>query len=207
MPPSPSPGQPRWAWWVVGILVPVTGIAATLIAGAHHSKPPPVGAAGPGPALSQSPGTATGAPSPESTAPATGSGERAGGSDGKVRFGPANVSFPLDGGGRHIDFDSTPPLVGDTGAGGSDLDIETTTGSAIVLNDHIAPLSPSGAAPGEAECADRVLRNSTYTIDLTRGARFCMETDEGRTVYVRAVAAPVGTGTVRLDVTVWDLPG
>ncbi|MEU3658646.1 hypothetical protein AB0E77_02590 [Streptomyces sp. NPDC032940] len=58
MPPQPVHGAPRWAWWVVGILVPVLGLVVTLInqsgnAPSHSSPAPPA----PAPAASAAPGT------------------------------------------------------------------------------------------------------------------------------------------------------
>lgn len=50
-------------------------------------------------------------------------------------------------------------------------------------------------------------KHGTYTAELTRDARMCVQTVEGRTAYLRVVTAPVGRGTVRLEVTVWELPG
>ncbi|MET8472587.1 hypothetical protein ABZY90_34785 [Streptomyces sp. NPDC006422] len=43
-PPGPHHGPPKWAWWVVGILVPVLGLSVTLITqtgnNAARSEPP-----------------------------------------------------------------------------------------------------------------------------------------------------------------------
>lgn len=72
---------------------------------------------------------------------------------------------------------------------------------------RFAPLPPSGPDPSEAECAESIQTNGTYDLQLVKGARYCAVTRDGRTVFVRAVAAqPEGEGIVRLEVTVWELP-
>lgn len=204
---SPQPAQPKWAWWVVGILVPVVGIIVTLIVSQEGSSSPSSGSQPQNrPSQSSDPSTSglpsTGLPSPATTG-STDSGEP----HPKVRFGPKVISIDLPGGQQYIDFDSTPPLVTGTGLGGSDVIIGAETdNNPDINNDQIAPLPPSGSAPSEAECAERVRDNSTYTAQLVRGSRFCTQTGEGRTVYLRTVATPVDEGTVRLEVTVWEIP-
>ncbi len=69
----------------------------------------------------------------------------------------------------------------------------------------MAPISGSGSVLSEAECTERIEQNGTYTAELSRGARFCVQTGEGRTAYLRTVAAPTN-GPVRLEVTVWEKP-
>lgn len=38
-PPAPGHGPPRWAWWVVGILIPVLGLIVTLITQSGNNSP------------------------------------------------------------------------------------------------------------------------------------------------------------------------
>lgn len=116
------------------------------------------------------------------------------------------MSFNEQGGGYYFDLDSKPPLRTETETRGTDLDIESMSGAPQAWIENIAPLPPSGPSPTESECAEQVANNGTHYGSLTRGARFCFITGEGRTVYFRTVTAPVGRGLVKLMVTVWDTP-
>lgn len=70
---------PKWAWWVIGILVPATGIAATIWAASARSDgtPPPVASATSSSATSPEPVPTTeqASPSTSSDAPDTASAE------------------------------------------------------------------------------------------------------------------------------------
>ncbi len=66
-------------------------------------------------------------------------------------------------------------------------------------------MSGSVTDPSEAECAGALRANGTYNWDLTKGTRYCAVSREGRTAYLRAVAVPA-EGTIRLEVTVWEIP-
>ncbi|MFF3328611.1 hypothetical protein ACFYWX_03465 [Streptomyces sp. NPDC002888] len=49
--------------------------------------------------------------------------------------------------------------------------------------------------------------NSVSEVDLSRGVRFCVQTTDGRTAYLRVLSAPAeGEGTVTLKTTVWEVP-
>ncbi|MFD4482798.1 hypothetical protein ACFWPU_42755 [Streptomyces sp. NPDC058471] len=128
----------------------------------------------------------------------------------KVRFGPGDMVASIPDGASNIDLDSAPPLVAESDIKGQDLVIGATTGNPTLDTEDselsLAPLPSGGPAPSEAHCAEQVQKNGAYTAELTRGARFCVQTTEGRTAFLRTVAAPT-EGTVRLKVTVWDLPG
>ncbi|MEU5160213.1 hypothetical protein AB0G74_11470 [Streptomyces sp. NPDC020875] len=192
-PPPPRPQQPRWAWWLVGIVIPVTGIIVTLLVSGRGSSSDkePSGAGGTGKGAAA---TATAAPE-KGTPP-------------KVRFS-GEVRIELTHGGEEIDLDSAPPIVGQSFKG-ADINIGATSGDPTIGTEDsalvLAPLPPgSGPVPGEAECAERIEKNGGYHAELTRGARFCVQTQDGRTAYVRTVAAPTN-GPVRLSVTVWEQP-
>jgi hypothetical protein len=203
-PPLPPSGPtahhpPKWAWWVVGILIPTVAIAVSVFranqSSEGHGSTPTLEA-------TSKPSTNVAArPSPSVT-----TSSEATEAEAKRYFGPGDVSFDEQGGGYYLDFDSKPPLLTETSTGGTDLVVESMSGAPEAWNEHIAPLSGSGPSPSETECAEQVTNRSTYYGDLTRGARFCFTTDEGRTVYFRTVAAPVGEGLIKLMVTVWDTP-
>lgn len=191
----PQPQQPRWAWWLVGIVIPVLGLIVTLVVGSRNdsagSEPPSVRAA-----------------DKDATPAATVGAEVAGEAlPPKVRF-TGEVRIELGNGGESVDLDSTPPLVGQS-FNGADIAIGATTDRPTLGTPdsglRLAPLPASGPVPGEAECAAAVTRNGAYTAYLTRGARFCVQTRDGRTAYLRTVAAPAA-GSVRIAVTVWEQP-
>ncbi|MFD9727392.1 hypothetical protein [Streptomyces sp. NPDC059072] len=65
--PAPSGHPPRWAWWVIGIVVPVVGTVATLFATSAKNDPAtPPAASGAAPATA---GSASPRPSPQASSP------------------------------------------------------------------------------------------------------------------------------------------
>lgn len=118
-----------------------------------------------------------------------------------VRWGPGEIVIEPT---SDVDLDSIPPLVA-SGIGGADIYVS----GSIATEDSVftlAPLPSGGTDPTEAECAAHIETNGTYNGDLDRGARFCVQTAEGRTAYLRIIAAPIGSAPVRLEATVWELP-
>ncbi|MFE5618299.1 hypothetical protein [Streptomyces sp. NPDC056524] len=95
---------------------------------------------------------------------------------------------------------------------GADFSIGATTGSPSLLAEGsantIAPVPQSSPSPTESSCAEAISRNGTYVADgITRGNRFCMQTDEGRIAYLHVLSAPSGARSVtKFEVTVWDAP-
>ncbi|MEV6329552.1 hypothetical protein [Streptomyces sp. NPDC051909] len=187
---------------MVGIVIPVAGIVVTLMAGGRGepsaSESPKASASEKGAQPTKAPGSGT---SPGTGAGATGE------APPKVRFS-GEVRVELGGGGERVDLDTTPPLVGQI-FNGADIVVGATTGSPTLDSPGsdmtLAPLPGSGPVPSEAECAEAVERNGTYTTYLSRGARLCVQTKDGRTAYLRTIAAPTD-GPVRLAVTVWEQP-
>ncbi|MYV99900.1 hypothetical protein [Streptomyces sp. SID3343] len=211
-PPAPQPSQPKWAWWVVGIAIPVIGIVVTIAASqggdsndksSNTANPPAVqspqasapsgsGASG---ASGQSGATGSSAPGPAAKSP-------------RILFGPGPVSAGPSSG--YVDFDTDPPLVTQSNKA-ADVVFGymfarpelVTVGSGMTL----APLPAGDTAPTPEECADAIDKRGTYQGgDLTKDSRFCIQTNEGRTAYLRFLAPPAGNVPVRLEVTVWDLP-
>lgn len=41
-PPPQGPQQPRWAWWVIGIVIPVVGILITILVSRPGRRTTPV---------------------------------------------------------------------------------------------------------------------------------------------------------------------
>ncbi|MEU2085142.1 hypothetical protein ABZ569_25185 [Streptomyces albus] len=124
----------------------------------------------------------------------------------ELRFGPKIIDFPD--GDEKIDLDSVPPLILDKSTRGTDIGVDVSNADLDTLDGdpRLAPLPSSGSEPSEAECVKAVETNGTYNVDLTKGTRYCAVSGEGRTTYLRAVAVPT-EGTIRLEVTVWEIPG
>ncbi|MER6121859.1 hypothetical protein ABT173_03995 [Streptomyces sp. NPDC001795] len=198
------PQQPRWAWWVVGIVIPVAGIIVSILvsgAGGAGSR----GAAGQPPAAGGSTAaqatTAASSPAPgASAAPAA-----------RVRYGPVVFQADMSHGGPAVELDSSGPVVADD-IKGADLRIGATTGAPDLGTpdsaNTLAPLPASSSAPTEAQCAEAVRSNGTYTAEAPAGSRFCLTTGEGRTAYLKVITATPGAvgATVKFEVTVWDTP-
>jgi hypothetical protein len=190
---------PRWSWWVVGIVIPVMGILVSVLLGTRSS--------------SSSPEVAPSQSKPPTISRTSASPEPGSGTAPKVRFGPDDVKVTGD---SYVDLDSVPPLIVSTETRGADIYLSFFLGNpSLSTSDDamtLAPLPAAGSAPSEEECAAQVQNNGTYTAELTRGARFCVQTAEGRTAYIRVVTAvgvasgPLGGGMARLKVTVWELP-
>ncbi|MFD9409957.1 hypothetical protein ACFWBN_23490 [Streptomyces sp. NPDC059989] len=66
-PVAPSGHPPRWAWWVIGIVVPVVGTVATVFATSERNDPPPHAAGASAPAASASTPQTTPSPSKSAT--------------------------------------------------------------------------------------------------------------------------------------------
>lgn len=208
----PQPPEPRSSWWVVGFLTPVLvaiiSVIGVLIANSQGSaspdgsKPPSGATESADPALPGSSKPSTGATTSSPTVSSSSDGTRE--TPPKVRFGPQIFDFPGD---ENIDLDSNPPILIDTLTRGTDVGFYGDRTSLGTLNGdpRLAPLPPSGPDPSEAECVAAVQANGTYNLPLTRGARYCAISRDGRTAYLRAVAAPA-VGTIRLEVTVWEIP-
>ncbi|MER7346406.1 hypothetical protein ABT390_13545 [Streptomyces aurantiacus] len=146
------------------------------------------------------------APGKQATPSATVSNEDEGAAP-KVRY-TGGIRIALDSGGGDIDLDSKPPLVGPSNEG-SDIFIGANTdGPDIGTEDSsltMALLPGSGPAPSERECNEKIEKNGIYNTPLARGARLCIQSKEGRTAYLRTVAAPTA-GPVQFAVTVWEQP-
>ncbi|MBE8474185.1 hypothetical protein [Streptomyces justiciae] len=201
--PPQGPHQPRWAWWVVGIVIPVVGILITVLMNGPGSSDDKAAddTDTVRPTTSADEKTATTPPPTKSPAA------------DRVLYGPDEVKVDLSGGGAmYIDLDTSEPLLSGSDIKGADLIYQTTGDDPTLYTPDsaltLAPLAGSGDAPAPtaSECADAVESNGAYTGTAQRGGRFCLLTGEGRVAYLRVVAVPPGRGVGRLDVTVWDTP-
>ncbi|WP_329297234.1 hypothetical protein OG410_00645 [Streptomyces sp. NBC_00659] len=207
----PTRHQPRWAWWVVGIAVPLLGIVVTLLATAISRSSTDAGALA-NPSASSMSGTRGSDGAASAAATVTESSSASSSEPARVEYGPAVFSMEASYDPRDADLDSGPPLLVTRGSKGADLYLDSTLAQPVAVFDGWGEVSlgqlPAGdAAPTEAECTDRIENNTTSEIDLARGVRFCLRTDQGRTAYLRVISAPLEEeGKVRFEVTVWDLP-
>ncbi|MFJ4684408.1 hypothetical protein [Streptomyces sp. NPDC088789] len=177
--------QPRWAWWVIGIVIPVLGIAVTVLV------------ARPGPADGKGGGSASSAPAAQPTGEAPGS----------PGYGPRTVEVDTSGGDASVEFDTAVPLAGSGTVEGADLVVNASTGAAPTLSvpDSARTLAPhhgSPTAPTAEECAASVERHGTRTATSKSGGRYCLTTDQGRTVHLRFLTADP-SGVSQVEVTVW----
>ncbi|MEU3936575.1 hypothetical protein AB0E85_31750 [Streptomyces sp. NPDC029044] len=199
-----GPHQPRWAWWVIGIVIPVVGILVTILVSGRDSSDGTSEDQAQSPVRSSSSKESTdgeqpAAPSEESAAAA------------EVLYGPDDFEVDLGSGGmRYLDLDSTAPVVTGTDGEGDDLTVSTTAAAPTLYTpksgNTLAALPASGSAPTESQCAEAVADNGTYSGEAARGSRFCLATTEGRTAYLSVVSAPAGRGTAKFKVTVWETP-
>lgn len=166
------------------------------------------------------PDTAAGAEAPaeeetgEDTAPGgsaeTATEETEAPEEAEVLFGPEELVIDLSGGGQNIDLDSDPPLVTSSSIGGADLSVRSGSRSPSLSSGgykpYLAPLPEGGEQPGPEECLDNVSTNGTLDGDFKRGARFCVQTDEGLPAYFEVTSAPKGKGENTIELTVWESP-
>jgi hypothetical protein len=128
----------------------------------------------------------------------------------KVRSGPVTLqsalSFELDtvpptGAQRWIDTrDATDDLRTERKAPGATPDLLPGRQNALARWDSDRP-------PTERQCVEALDRAPIEASpSLRRGDRFCLQTTDGRTAYVRVVSLPLGEGATRLEATVWELP-
>ncbi|NUS58329.1 MAG: hypothetical protein HOV66_26285 [Streptomycetaceae bacterium] len=200
--------QPKWAWWVVGIVIPLIGIVVSI---QLATKSDSGGSTG-GSSDRSSDGNGS-ARSANTAAPQAGGNPGAGsnptapaaGQPAKVLAGPTKVT--LSSGSNYVDLDSSSPVPRPAGKGADatvgfnvpppSLDVP---GSSNVL----ALVANQGADPSRDECSRAVGTNGTYTSgEMTVGTRYCLQTDEGHIAYLRVATVPTYT-SVTFDVTVWE---
>lgn len=106
----------------------------------------------------------------------------------------------------YVDLDTDPPLQTDSRIDGRDFVLRPNINGVAFENSSggIAPLPEGGEAPDKAACLDAIETNGTTGADFTPGARFCVQTGEGRVASIEAVSSPGGTGTATLQATVWE---
>lgn len=195
-----SQNQPRWAWWVVGILIPVLGIGVS-ISLANKSDS--------GDDKSDTSSTAT-------TGGGTGGGTTGGGdtapaappaaqnaAPAKLVYGPSDLT--VGGDAANIVLDESAPLAQAT-EDGSDLGILFNIPPlSMITTDYaktMAVLPAGDTDPTAAECAEAISKRGADTVsDLKAGMRICAQTDEGRTAYLKVTRASYKA--VTFQITAW----
>lgn len=192
--------QPKWAWWVVGIVIPVVGIVVSIqlatdsdsdsddkSQSTNNATSPPAATGG------QIPGPASNTPAPTAGGPA------------KVLVGPVKVT--LTDSASYVDLD-TPSLTSRPSEKGADawvgFNLPDLTLGPTRTADVVAVLPPEGADPTRDQCAEAITKHGTSTSGvLAQGMRLCIQTDEGRTAYVKITAVPTRKA-VAFEATVWE---
>ncbi|WP_217209194.1 hypothetical protein [Streptomyces sp. AC550_RSS872] len=204
-PPPQGPQQPRWAWWVIGIVIPVVGILITILV----ARPGSSGDDGDRPAESaptasarSGGGEGQGGGQEPSSAPPTADGQQY-----RKVFGPDKVDAEASITGSYIELDTPKPLVMSAGTDGADIIFGSETGDpSLFVPDSattLAQWADPGTAPTPEECVESVGRNSGYSANVKPGETYCLQTGESRIAYLKVVTAP-DSGGGQLDVTVWE---
>ncbi|MFI6588440.1 hypothetical protein [Embleya sp. NPDC050493] len=191
--------QPKWAWWVVGIVIPVVGIVVSIQLATNSDsddKTPSTNTAASAPA---STGGQNPAPASDATASSAASGPA------KVLAGPVRITLSENA--DYIDLDSPSPTPQPSGKGTDatvgfnlpDLSLGPPRSGNVVA---IAP--PQGPDPTRDECNQAITKRGTYTSGpLAQGMRVCLQTDEGHTAYLRVVSVPTRKA-ITFETTVWE---
>ncbi|MGW1215386.1 hypothetical protein ACWD5F_37730 [Streptomyces sp. NPDC002499] len=213
-PQGPPPSHPpRWAWWVVGIVIPVVGILITILVGRPNSSDddgdrnvqsgPSASVRSNGAGAGQGGGKTQSSPPPAADAETW-----------QKVYGPAKATAEQSISGTYVELDTPKaPLELNGGGDGADLYFGSANGDpSISVPDsanNLAPLPDTGSAPTAEACAESVDRNGSYTASpVKRGEQYCLLTGEGRIAYLKVVTMPDGgVGGGILDVTVWQTPG
>ncbi|MGW1992002.1 hypothetical protein [Embleya sp. NPDC001921] len=192
--------QPKWAWWVVGIVIPVTGIVVAIqLATTSDSDDKPQSTNTPAPAPVASAG--------ENRVPATGpAASRAASGPAKVLAGPVRIRLSPDA--EYIDLDSSSPVPQLSTGKGADafvgFNLPSLTLGPPRSGNVVAAAPPDGADPTRDECSGFIAKRGTHTSgDLAQGARYCLQTDEGRVAYLKITAVPTRSA-VTFEATVWE---
>jgi hypothetical protein len=191
--------QPKWAWWVVGIVIPVVGIAVSIQLATNSDsddKSQPTNTAAPGPVASSGHN-----PAPASVP----SGSPAASGPVKVLAGPVRITLSEDA--HYIDLDSPSPTPQPSEKGTDatvgfnlpDLTLGPPRSGNVVA---IAP--PEGPEPTRDDCNQAITKRGSYTSgELAQGMRLCLQTDEGHTAYLRITTVPTRKA-VTFEATVWE---
>ncbi|MEU8135970.1 hypothetical protein [Streptodolium elevatio] len=192
--------QPKWAWWVVGIVIPVAGIVVSIQlatnSGSDDDKAQSTNTALPAPAAS---GGGNPPPASNSAVPPAGSGPA------KVLAGPTRITLSEDA--DYIDLDSPSPTAQPSGKGVDafvGFNLPDLTLGPPRSGDVMAVAPSEGPDPTRDDCNQAIAKRGTSSSgELAQGMRLCIQTDEGHTAYLRITNAPTRK-SVTFEATVWE---
>lgn len=123
-------------------------------------------------------------------------------------YGPADWSVTAAyGDSGYLELDQTPPQEFGQNTDGTDIYLDATAAEPVAAVGTVGQLPAGTADATEAECRTQIEKNGLSEVELAPGIRFCVQTGEGRTAYLRVLSAPVeDEGAVRFKVSVWPLP-
>ncbi|GCD95713.1 hypothetical protein [Embleya hyalina] len=197
--------QPKWAWWVVGIVIPVVGIIVTVQVATKSDSDDDKSRSTNNSAPINTPASSGGNGSPAgkpATDPATAPAANA---PAKKLAGPMKVT--LKPGAENVDLDTSSPF-GQPGSKGADawvgFNLPDLALGPIKSGNVVAIVSPDGPEPTRDDCAQAIAKRGTYTSgELSQGTRLCFQTDEGHTAYLRITSVPTRSA-VTFEATVWE---
>lgn len=144
--PPQGPQQPRWAWWVVGIVIPLVGVLFTvLVSGSGSSDDKSVE---PAPTQTSASTVPTGKEQPTAS-PALSA------AAAKVRYGPVVIETDMAGGGQSVELDSTEPILMGALAKGEDFGVGATSGAPDLWSTGSTESTLASIAASGRGCAAR----------------------------------------------------
>jgi hypothetical protein len=196
--------QPKWAWWVVGIVIPLIGIAVSLgLVGKSDSD----GTGSDSAATSGGSGGGSsdgGGASGSSNGSASGSGAPASAAPKKLVYGPVDIKVPD--GSTYLELDGSAPLAQPTDDSAELAILLNVPPPSFVTVDSaktLAVMPADGPEPTAADCVAAVAKRGTYDAgDATVDGRYCMRTGEGRIAYLQVTS--VSYKAIGFRVTVWE---
>ncbi|OPC78016.1 hypothetical protein B4N89_38010 [Embleya scabrispora] len=197
--------QPKWAWWVVGIVIPVVGIIVTVQVAAKSDSDDDTSRSTNNSAPIGTPASGGGSGSPAAKPATDPASPPAANAPAKKLSGPAKIT--LKPGADYIDLDTSSPF-GQPGSKGADASVgfnlpDLTLGP-IKSGDVVAIAPPDGPEPTRDDCAQAIAKRGTYTSgELSQGMRVCFQTDEGHIAYLRIAGVPTRTA-LTFEATVWE---
>lgn len=198
--PPPEHRQPKWAWWVIGILIPVLAIVVPVlftVGSSSSDSDAPAGAASLSASVSASSSVGqrdSASPPSEAPAPSASLSSPA----GTVQW-TGNVRIAEDG----LYLDEKPPKLvpGSTG----DVDLGSVNPPRLFSFEPELAIWPEKTMPTRRECSDLVSTQGIGRIEATVGAVICVRTMEGRTAVLTITSTSNSFSTgVMAQATVWS---
>lgn len=189
--PGASGAQPRWAWWVVGIAVPIAavvlGFVLTHMSGSAASPPP----AGDSPAQAN-----------PTTSPLPGTSARP-----AVTVVGSYQGLQL-GDGNGVDLGTSPPSPSQYG-GDVRFEARFGTNPALIYGSEMT-IFPPGSSLSYTDCKDATRQEDQINVDeeLVAGSKICVTSEHSRIALLTVAHMPddnTDSGDyISFDATVWQ---